>query len=143
MKKSPPLTSDVKAMFLRVLAQKGGNVTAACRSMMITVASAKRAKDKDAEFAKGWSEAIEIGNILLEDEARRRAIDGVEKPIFWRGIQISTVREYSDGLLKFILSRRNKEIFGDRVTLEGGDKPIKIEHEVSQAIQDKFDEMYD
>lgn len=142
MKRAEPLTKELKAMFIRVLAQKGGNVTATCRDLMVSIASAKRAKDEDPEFSIGWYEAIEIGNIMLEDEARRRAMDGIDKPIYFKGRRIDTIREYSDALLKFILSKRKKDIFGDKLTLEGGEKPIVHEHGLTPMVQAKFDEMF-
>jgi hypothetical protein len=36
----------------------------------------------DDEFRKAWDEAVEYGTDLIEDEALRRARDGVERPFF-------------------------------------------------------------
>ncbi|WP_254240927.1 terminase [Achromobacter insolitus] len=57
----------------------------------------------DEEFAKAWDQAIRIATLGLEDEARRRAQEGVDEPVFYLGSQCGTVRKYSDTLLIFLL----------------------------------------
>ncbi len=61
---------------------------------------------KEPDFASAVRLAEEAGSDLLEDEALRRALDGVEKPVFWRGEQVGTVRTYNDRLLMLLLQRR-------------------------------------
>ena len=58
----------------------------------------------------------------LEDEARRRALQGVEKPVFREGRQVGTVTEYSDTLLIFLLKARRPEKFRDRARFEALNK---------------------
>lgn len=60
----------------------------------------------DADFKVAMGEAREAGIDFLEDEARRRAVDGVEKPVFHQGEIVGYIREYSDGLLKSLLASR-------------------------------------
>ena len=43
------------------------------------------------------------GRGCLEDEARRRAVDGVDEPVFQQGKQVGTIRKHSDTLLIFLL----------------------------------------
>jgi hypothetical protein len=45
----------------------------------------------------------------LEDEAVRRAYEGVERPVFQGGKQVGVVREYSDTLLIFLLKALRPE----------------------------------
>ncbi|MHC5536960.1 hypothetical protein ACYOEI_01645 [Singulisphaera rosea] len=47
----------------------------------------------------------------LESEARRRALDGVEKPVFYRGQKCGAIREYSDALLMFLMKAARPERF--------------------------------
>ena len=55
-------------------------------------------------------EAVAEGIDLLEEEARRRAVDGVNKrPIYHRGVQVGEIAQYSDKLLIFLLERRRPE----------------------------------
>ena len=69
-------------------------------------------RQQDPEFAAKWNEAVAEGIDLLEDEARRRAVDGYnERPIFRDGVQVGEIRTYSDRLLIFLLKRRRPEVF--------------------------------
>ena len=57
-------------------------------------------------------EAVAEGIDLLEEEARRRAVDGVNKrPIYHRGVQVGEIAQYSDKLLIFLLERRRPEVW--------------------------------
>ena len=49
----------------------------------------------------------------LEAEARRRAVEGVRKPIYCQGEICGTVREYSDTLLFFLLKGAMPEKYRD------------------------------
>lgn len=55
------------------------------------------------EFAAAWAEAVEIGADALEAEAKRRAYEGVQKPVTFQGEITATYTEFSDGLLQFLL----------------------------------------
>ena len=61
---------------------------------------------------------------MLEDEAVRRAVDGVRKPIFYKGKPIRICgeivyeTEYSDALLIQLLKAYNPEKFGDKRQVE-------------------------
>ena len=69
-------------------------------------------RQQDPEFAAKWNEAVAEGIDLLEDEARRRAVDGYnERPIFRDGVQVGEIRTYSDRLLIFLLKRRRPEVY--------------------------------
>jgi len=72
----------------------------------------------DSGFVDLWNDALESGADLLEDEARRRAVDGTEKPVFYNGRQVGSIREYSDSLLKFLLSAKRPQQFRERGTFD-------------------------
>ncbi len=55
------------------------------------------------DFAERWDTAHEAGVDTLEQEAVRRARDGVEKPVYQGGILVGTVTEYSDTLMGLVL----------------------------------------
>lgn len=50
---------------------------------------------------------------VLEAEARRRAIRGVEVPILYKGIRVDTTVRYSDALLMFLLKGARPGIYRD------------------------------
>ena len=86
----------------------------------------------DADFAEAWDDPYQAGNDRLEDEAHRRAVDGVAKPVMYRGEVVGEVREYSDALLMFLLRGRRPDRYGTshaRVQVSGsvGLPPAELE----------------
>lgn len=55
------------------------------------------------DFCVRWEEALQAGIAKLEDEATRRAVVGVEKPVYQQGVMVGTVTEYSDTLMQTLL----------------------------------------
>ena len=70
-------------------------------------------READGEFAEAWSRAVESGTQVLEDEARRRALDGWDDPVFQQGQLVGHVRRYSDRLLEFLLRGRRPAVYRD------------------------------
>ena len=54
----------------------------------------------------------------MEREAYRRAVKGVEKPVYRGGQLVGTIREYSDSLLMFLLRARRPELYRDHSRVE-------------------------
>lgn len=112
-----------------------GVVTAACRAVSIARSTAYDARNAHEDFAAAWDAAIEEAADLLELEARRRAHDGIEEPVFGSGgtgvgtVEVGTIRKYSDTLLIFLLKGARPEKFRDRVSAEHsgpGGGPIEV-----------------
>lgn len=57
------------------------------------------------EFGKAHDEAVEV----MIGEARRRAVEGTEKPVFYKGDECGAIREYSDNLLMFLIKKERPE----------------------------------
>ena len=98
-------TPKKREIFLDVLAG-GGSVTLASATAGIGRQRVYEWRQDDANFATEWDVAIEAGTDVLEDEARRRAVEGVEEPVFFQGNTVGHVRRYSDTLLIFLLKGR-------------------------------------
>ena len=103
--------------FLSALAATG-NVSDACRTAGVSRPAAYKCKDTNQAFSAAWGEALEEATDALEQEARRRAIDGTEKPVFYQGEECGRVREYSDTLLIFLLKGNRPGKFRDRASIE-------------------------
>lgn len=62
-------------------------------------------RKQDPEFAQMWAVCDEIGIEVqlgrIEAEIDRRAIDGVDEPVYYKGRKISSIKKYSDTLLMF------------------------------------------
>ena len=79
------LTAKAKAAFVRHLADCG-NVRAAALAVGFAPPSLYDHRRRDAVFAEAWDRAIETAmDTVLEPEAIRRAVDGVEKPVYHQG----------------------------------------------------------
>lgn len=113
-------TRAARRRFLEVLATTG-NVSAAARAVGLARSSAYRLRQKDAAFAAAWEDAEQEAVDLLEQEARRRALEGVSEPLLGGGKlirdddgRIMTIRRYNDRLLEMLLKAHRPEKFRDR-----------------------------
>lgn len=85
----------------------------------------------DEVFAAQWDEALETAIDAMELEARRRAVEGVEKPIVGRigkdqdGI-ITTVREYSDSLMTLLLKAHRPDKYRERTDVHHTGELVKV-----------------
>lgn len=80
-----------------------GSVSAASRAAEISRRQANEARVGNPELAREWQDALDESVEALEREARRRAAEGFEKPVFQQGVEVGRIREYSDGLLTLLL----------------------------------------
>lgn len=102
-----------RAAFLAAL-RSGGSVSAACAASGIVRSTVYYLRDRDEEFATSWVQALDQGTERLEDEAVRRAVDGVEDFRLDREGVEHPFRRYSDTLLIFLLKARRPDVYRDR-----------------------------
>ena len=96
-----------------------GNVRLACEAAKVGRSSHYRWLEKDPEYSEAFDLTKEDAADLLEAEAVRRAVEGVEKPAGWyKGVAGGTVREYSDVLLILLMKAVRPEKFRDRQEIE-------------------------
>lgn len=100
-------------VFLDELA-KHGNIGKALNVVNISRVELFKRRRDDAEFRAIFEEAHSIGIDACEDEANRRAINGVPEPVFFQGEKCGTVQKFSDTLLMFLLKGNKPEKFKDR-----------------------------
>jgi hypothetical protein len=117
------LTIQKRSRFLLKLAECG-NITRAAKAAKIAREYLYELRSEDKEFAKAWDEARAIGMEGLEDEAIRRAYEGVQKPIYQQATLVGTVTEYSDTLLIFLLKGGMPDKYKDRVDMTTKGKGI-------------------
>src|SRR6516164_10641138 len=106
------LTRARRENFLKVLADTG-SVTAAVAAAGTSRTRVYELRKTDTAFAAAWDEAEDIATDRLEDEARRRAVEGVAGPLVSAGKLVRgddgqpiTVRRYSDNLLLALIKAR-------------------------------------
>lgn len=112
-----PRARQWQAAFIAHLA-KTGNVSASANRAGIERSWAYQTRRKNERFRALWDDALEQAVDALEEEARRRAYQGVEEPVFWKGQQVSQVTKYSDTLLIFLLKAHRPEKFRENHHIE-------------------------
>jgi hypothetical protein len=103
--------------FLETL-RRTANITSAASSAGIERTTAYLARNTHPDFSAAWDEAIEIATDALELEARRRAMDGWDEPVFQGGMNVGTVRKYSDRLLEMQLYAHRPAKYRNRSSIE-------------------------
>jgi hypothetical protein len=103
------LTKVRQGQFLKALADTG-SVTAAVAAAGTSRTRVYDRRNADSAFAAAWDEAEEIAADRLEEEARRRAIEGVPEPLVSAGKLVRddagqpvVICRYSDPLLLALL----------------------------------------
>lgn len=80
-----------------------GNITQAAKIAKVDRISHYNWLKKDSTYPDRFTEAHDKACDRLEQEARRRAVEGVEEPVFQKGERVGTIQRYSDKLLEFLL----------------------------------------
>lgn len=112
-------TPKKRASFLAELAVRG-NVSDACAAADLGRTTVYEWRADDATFATEWDAALDQAADLMEREAYRRAVEGLDKPVFGSlgnnmGTgEVGVIREYSDTLLIFLLKGARPEKFRER-----------------------------
>ena len=92
-----------------------GRVKPACAAARTDFSTHYYWLKQDQTYAEAWKEAEQLCAVRLEDEAIRRAHDGVERTIFHQGIKVGTEHRYSDMLLIFLLKGAKPEKYAEHV----------------------------
>jgi hypothetical protein len=92
---------------------------------------------KSEGYKKAFEDAAEEAADLLETEARRRALEGVEEPVFYQGQQCGTVHKYSDTLLIFLLKGCRPEKYVERVRQETYHKSENVNQDITSMTREE------
>lgn len=127
-------TKPRQKKFLKVLAATG-NVADACHAARVSRGFAYRWRAREKNAA-AWDEAIETAADALEREAFRRAVEGVDEPVYFKGEVCGAVKRYSDGLLAKLLCAARPEKYRERsqVTHEGEVRHMSVSIEPAQRV---------
>ena len=71
----------------------------------------------DPDYAKAAESAMESAADRLEREALRRAVEGVEEPVYQGGKKVGVVQKYSDTLLIFLLKGARPHKYKERLAI--------------------------
>jgi hypothetical protein len=129
--------SSWRATFLAAL-EASGNVSAAARRAATHRCTAYRHRQADPEFRAAWDEALEVAMDDMEAEARRRAVDGWDEPVFYEGKVCGHIRKYSDTLIMFLM-KAYRPAFRDNVAVQhDGELTIRVEYADDPAPADSW-----
>lgn len=117
------LTREKRDEFLR-LYPKTRSVGKAAQKIGVSRQALYLARENDRDFDEQWKEITENLKEDLEVEAYRRAHTGCNRPIFYKGEKVGSVKEYSDTLLIFLLKamdpQKYRELYKHEISGPGG-----------------------
>jgi|SRR5882724_9761746 len=117
-------------LFLVELRQNGGFVGKACEAVKVSKPSVYAWRKRHVVFASAWDRVVDLATEDLEREARRRAHDGVEEPVYYQGEVVGHIRKYSDTLLMFTIKARKPE-YRDKIQVDVKQLDSDIERELA------------
>lgn len=133
-----------KRMFLAAYCEYG-TITKAAQVAGIDRGTHYHWMEDDEEYPAWFEKAEQLASEKIEAEIKRRAIDGILKPVFYQGKIVGHVKEYSDNLLMFYAKAAMPEKYMDRVRNEivphplstGGEQVNTLKQLKEQASKDK------
>lgn len=103
--------------FLNALAEYG-TISKAAEATGVTRQAHYFWKQQDKAYEIAYLRAQEMGNARIEEEAWRRGVYGDERPVFYKGKKVGTVKHYSDAILALLLKGAYPDKYKDRVEQE-------------------------
>ena len=100
--------------FLKYLTQNG-NVSKSAKKANIDRSYIYQLRKDDIEFSKKMIDARSIAFDLLEEEALKRALEGVNQKVYYKGEVVDSVKVYSDKLLLALLKANNPEKYAENI----------------------------
>src|SRR4051794_6273609 len=106
-------TPEKQIAFIEALAETAC-VEAAARRVGMSVASAYALRNRPCAraFRDAWDAALDMGMQRLEQAALSRAINGVARPVFYKGEQVGEWRQHDEKLTMFLLRYRRPQRYG-------------------------------
>jgi len=106
-----------KEAFLTALSECG-MITLAAEIAGIARSTHYRWLEEDPDYPALFIAATEQAGERLEQEARRRAVEGVKEDVYYQGKPCGVVTKYSDTLLIFLMKGAMPEKYKERISSE-------------------------
>lgn len=124
---------EAQVAFIAAYIASGGRFVTACRAINRPPEEVYLWRDTVPAFKRVWDEAGDKAGNVLEDEAIRRAVEGVVEPIYGSlGTIVGERTRYSDRLLIYLLKGFKPDKYGDKSKVEvsgPGDGPVRVTSE--------------
>jgi hypothetical protein len=142
------LTPAVKELYCKELARTGLHLRS-CEVIGISTQTISVHRRTDAQFDEACIQALQQHRELIEAEIKRRAIDGVEEPVYGKGndsgVPIGHIRRYSDQLLALYAKRHIKEyrdsIKADQRVTGSLEVGLEVLRQLPEEAQEKLREV--
>lgn len=102
---------------------EGWSVTRAAKAAGVNRTQAYAHRERHPDFAAAWDAAYEQGTDVIEDAIAKRATEGYERPIMYKGEQVSSERVFSDRLAEITVKARRPAKWREQVALEVTSQP--------------------
>ena len=129
------LTPIVLTAMLAALAQCG-RITKVCHDLRIHYPTVHALKEEDKEFKERFDEAMKQAFVGMEDEVRRRAFNGVAKPVYQGGVLVGHIQEYSDTLAQFMIRAGKPEVYSPKID-------AAVQHSGNVAVAHSYAQLSD
>jgi len=116
-----------QSKFLDILAQTGKVAESARAVGFTSTAFLHKVRREDEDFAEAWDQAVNAAGDVLEEEAIRRAHEGVMDPVYYKGEVVGHKLLYSDQLLMFLLRGTRP----DKYNQHGGGTQVNVKFGVA------------
>lgn len=124
------LREEKQRLFLEL--RSNGEPTGSAAQLIETpIATVYHWRDDYPEFKAAWDAVEQKANTALidrlEQAAWKRALEGFDDPVYYRGELVATNKRYSDTLLIFMLKGAHPQKYKERTEVSGDQtQPIKI-----------------
>ncbi len=108
----PRWSREKKTIFLETL-RRTGNVSSSARAAGVPVVSAYAKRGREKAFRLEWQTALDEALDDLEEEVRRRALEGIEKPVYYAGKKCGSITSFNDNLAMFLLKAKRPGVFSE------------------------------
>ena len=125
----PEITSPQKKAFLASYAHNG-RITKSGIAAQVNWRNHYNWLRDDPIYVQAFEVAKSMAGDFLEDEALRRAVEGIQKPIFYKGEHVDNVTEYSDLLLIVALKGAKPEKYRENARLQ-------VEGDITVTVADR------
>lgn len=95
------MRGDWQKLFLKAY-EETGYIGYSAAKAGVSRRSVEHCRAKDPIFRKKFKRSARIARSVVADELMRRAVQGVEEPVFQGGKQVGTIRKFSDVCLIFL-----------------------------------------
>lgn len=99
-------TEMTLAGLVQALQTNCGDLLGACRTVGVSLIFVRQWRKDDKEVNAQLAEAEQVGIQGLESAAIRRAVDGVQEDVYFKGLVVGEKTNYSDGLLQTLLKAK-------------------------------------